>query len=289
MPKAEMDLDDFTFLDEGEADDGGDESDEDSELLADDEADEEEESEQEATPATKGAEEKQEQKPGKKADDAPDWAKKAVIAERRKRQEAQREHEKLQRELAYLKGKVEAVTAKGKEEPEADDPIDYSDIEGWVGRKLERERKQLQEAQTERERKAFDRRAERSEKRARAKYEDYEDLAEQFGGLIGKDPEATALASDLLHEPDPAEAMVQFVKSRDVKDPKVAKLEKQLAELQAKLGGKEPDSDEEDEDDEPPAKPRRSLANARGAGPRSAGKQGQEDDRDFFSSVFSRG
>ncbi len=288
MAKEKLDLDDFTFLDEGEADDGGDDSDEDSKLLADDDADEEEESEQEATPATKGAEDQQEQRPAKKAaDDAPPWARKAVATERRKRQEAQREKDKLERELAYLKGRVEAST-KGKEESEADDPIDYSDIEGWVGRKLERERKKLQESQTKEQRAAFDRRASRSETRARKRYEDYDDIAEEFRGMIGKDPEATELASDLLHEPDPAEAMVQFVKSREVKDSKVAKLEQKLAELQAKLDGKDPDSDEE-EGDEPPAKPRRSLADARGAGPRSARKQGQEDDKSFFSSVFSRG
>lgn len=288
MAKESVDLDDFEFADDGYEDDGGDpdEGDEpetEEQEASDEEADDDDgepEEEQAATPAEKGAEKKQSSQKSVDDDDAPEWARKAVQAERRKRQEERAERLKLEKQIAYLQGRVESIAStKSSEEPdEPEEEIDYSDIPGYVKRVTtkarEKERKALEAEIAKAKREEFDIRAEASEELAREKYEDFDDVIEEFKEIVAKDP---ALQRKVLHAPDPAEYAYRYMKSRSSKS-EVADLKAELAALKKKLAS-----------DEPRGNPRQSLARARGAGPTvSRNKGAAKNDSEFFTSVFTR-
>lgn len=276
--KDSVDLDDFEYADDGYEDDGGDPYEGDDALGSeehddDGEADDSEE-EQEATPAEKGAEPKKGSQKSVDDDDAPGWAKKAVADERRKRQRERSERERLERELAYLKGRVESITSAGEKEPEEDE-IDYSDIPGYVKKVRERDRKAWEAQSAKAKQEEFEIRAEAAEELARLRYEDFDDVIEDFKPIAAKDP---SLRRKVFHAPDPAEFAYQYMKSR-TDNSEVADLRKKLAALEAKLSGDKPAR----------GNPRQSLARARGAGPTvTRNKGGHANDSEFFSSVFKR-
>jgi hypothetical protein len=199
----------------------------------------------------------------------------AVAEQRRKAREARERNAALERELAYLKGRVEAqgMGQPASEEKEEEEEIDYTDIPGWMRRQkqsLERKFDQkLNERLAHEQGVAWQRRLAKSETAARGRYSDYDEKIDKFVAMAKANP---ALHQELLYEVDPAETAYQFIKSQTPPED-VERLRDKVRELEAKLSGK-------------PAP--KSLAKARGAG--STNKQTGRPDRDTeFSSIFAKG
>jgi hypothetical protein len=166
--------------------------------------------------------------------------KKAAIEERRKRQAAELE-------AAEWKGRAAAAGEKpaAPQEPQAlSDEFWLNPIE-FIDKKAEEKFQAKMEA-------AWQKRADRSEKRAFKKYEDYSDLRAEFLELCKTEPQ---LFAEMREEDDPAEFLVQTMKERATpkKSPEILALEKQIEEYKAQL-------EEKQQTNNPPKKAKDTLA-----------------------------
>ena len=208
----------------------------------------------------------------------------AAAAERKKRQEMQAELARVQQELAYVRGRMEqGAQPQTEQEPdEEDEPLDLSDLDASVNRRVEKRAQRLL-SKRERERAAereadWQARVRVSEREAREEYEDYDEVVSRFARRAQSDPDLQRL---VRAQADPAEWSYQNQKRFDRRQQKgtgkVSELEAEIADLKAQLAGKQK-----------PAGPR-SLASARGAGPRPRANAGPTDPNATFSDVFKKG
>lgn len=180
----------------------------------------------------------------------------AVLAERDKRQEAERKAKEYE-------GKLRAYEEKQTKRPDL-----FEDPDGWV--------KSVEESATKRITEAENKQTVRflglSEQLARSRYTDYDEKLDVFGKLIQQEP---TLRDRMLTAPDPAEYVyrtakqyqeLQGIESVDKLRERIREEEraKILKEIEDK-GGKTPPEQPEQKKPEPPAIPD-SLSNERSSG-----------------------
>lgn len=242
----------------------------------------EEESVDDEDPATPADGREEEEEPSKPDKGEETWTKKAAIAERKKRQKAEEALAEVQRELAYIKGQLtQRASPPPAEEPEEEDePIDLTDLDKSVNKRAEKLARRLM-TQRERERAEQDQKewealCAESQRDAREEYDDYDEIEARFARRAQTD---LALQRRLRKQGDPADWLyqqqVRFEKRQNKGQDKVTELEAELAKLKAQVAGKKP------------AGPR-SLASARGAGPRPRVNAGPQDQGEVFSAVFKK-
>ena len=272
-----MEEEDDETLEDAEVVDDEDETEEADEADTDESVDEDESEDEEAPPA-EGRSDQSEGKDRRRGLEA------AAAAERKKRQETQRQLDEVSRELAYIKGQLsqKASPPPAEEPEEEDEPIDLADIDGSVNKRVEKRARRLltraQREQAQREVSEWDERVKVSEREARDEHEDYDEVSARFLRRVTTDPGLQRL---VRAQADPAEWVYQnqtrYDRRQTKGDGKVSELEAKVAELEAKLAGKQKPAGS------------RSLASARGAGPRPRASVGPTDPNSVFSDVFRKG
>lgn len=228
--------------------------------------------------------EEEEPRPEKTGDKEADGKADHEYRQRQKRREAEKKVADLERELAYIKGKLDAPQQAQQPEPEEELPeLDFADLEGSLDTRYKhlskRERAAMEKAEHER----WMARANASEIEARAEYQDYDDVQSRFLARLNG-PDGKHIGELLRAQPDPADWMYHNQKRYEARtqreDPEIAELRAELAALkesQQKLKKKK--------------KPKvaKSMASARGAGARKATKKGPEDaSNDIFADLFAK-
>jgi hypothetical protein len=184
------------------------------------------------------------------------------FAERRKRQEAERESAELRERLARIEGQLSA--GRKTEEPEEEVPaFDISDLDGStvsIARHIaeriadERERKRL-----EHEEAVWAAHAQDSINDARERHEDWDEKWQVYREMERDDPKLAAISRRVS---DPAEWAYQKAAKKMQGNPRVSELEKEVARLKALVG---------EEQGPAPPKPKTKLAGARSSGAKSTG------------------
>ena len=273
----------FEYADDGEtAEDLGEDPGNEGTSADDDDTDE---SDEEATPAETGGDDEDDAgPPAATGDRKSDGIAKGQRAVRERARKAERENAELRHELSRVHGRLDQLAASRAQqqqpaEEEEDEvlDIDYSDIPGSVGKiatkKAEKIAKGWEKQRASESEASWQRRLSASVKVAKGTFDDFDAVAKRF--IDRQDPELNLLVRE---QPDPAEwayrNQKRFEKRQKEGSSEVEQLRKRLAEIETKQtrAGKPVAS--------------RTLANARGGGPRSRGSTGTSDNKAAFAALF---